>query len=54
MTDNCPDCGHPRNQPQLVIPVGAGTEETYRCRHCGHQWWTAWGPVDAEDWPETG
>lgn len=46
MTDSCPQCLTPGNPPRLVIPVAEGTEETYRCGRCGHQWWTAWAAHD--------
>ena len=51
MTDSCPNCQRPGNKPLIVIPVGDGTEETYRCRRCGHEWWCSWGPGRAaDDW----
>lgn len=43
--DNCPKaCGAERNLPHHVRAAdrGQGIRADYRCRRCGHTWFTGW------------
>jgi len=49
LTSNCPKCPEPVTcWPCRTELDPGGMRAHYRCRVCGHRWWTGWGLTPEE------